>query len=214
MARWLSDQDEERERRLLASQPESAEELTDFLERLKTRVIETVMNDERVSERLSGVRYEVIAVDYRDDKPEEGAPASRAAHVGIYDYDRDVLVIAAFNLYSGAIFELYEREGAAPPITPTEFEYARELLSNSPGIGEALGREGSDAVAFPTPSYAFDATPRRARHRGCTLYVTAHEGEVLAATIDLSAMEVVPDEELPDILRPAHASSARPERQA
>jgi hypothetical protein len=60
-------------------------------------------------------------------------------------------------------------------------------------------------VAFPTPSYAFDATPRRARHRGCTLYVTAHEGEVLAATIDLSAMEVVPDEELPDILRPAHA---------
>lgn len=208
MAQWLSDREEEDERRLLASQPESSGELTEFLERLEARVIEAVMQDEQVRERLSGIRHEVLAVDYREDKPEEGESASRAAEVGIYDYDRDVLVVAAFDLYSGEVFELYEREGAAPPIAPAEFEHAAELVGELPSIGEALRREDADTVAFPTPSYAFYANPERARHRGCTLYVTAREGEVLAATVDLSAMEVVPDDELPDILRPDRASAS------
>ena len=208
MAQWLSDREEAHERRLLASQPESSGELTEFLERLEARVTEAVMKDEQVGERLSGVRHEVLAVDYREDKPEEGGSPSRAAEVGIYDYDRDVLVVAAFDLYSGAVFELYEREGAAPPIAPAEFESARELLGDVPAIGEALRSENADAVAFPTPSYGFDANPRRARHRGCTLYVTARSGEIVGATVDLSAMEVVPDDELPDILRPDRTSAS------
>jgi hypothetical protein len=206
MARWFSDQDEAQEQRLLAAQPESSGELSEFLGRLGSRVTEAVMNDDRVRERLSGVRHEILAVDYREEKPEEGWSSSRAAQVGIYDYDRDVLVVAAFDLHSGAVSELDEREGAAPPIASAEFDRARELVGDVPGIGEALRREDSDAVAFPTPSYAFDANPRRARHRGCTLYATAGSGEVVAATVDLSAMEVVPDDELPDILRPDRTS--------
>jgi hypothetical protein len=117
-------------------------------------------------------------------------------------------VVAAFDLYSGEVFELYERKGAAPPIVPAEFENARDLAGEHPAIGEALRRENADAVAFPTPSYAFDANPRRANHRGCTLYVTARTGEVLAATVDLSAMEVVPNDEIPDILRPDRTSAS------
>jgi hypothetical protein len=206
VARWLSDEDEAQERRLLAGQPATSGELTEFLERLKARVNEAVGNDERVRGRLDGVRYEVLAVDYREEKPEEGRPSSRAAQVGIYDYDRDVLVVAVFDLYSGAVSDVYDREGAAPPIAPAEVDQARELVSDVPGIGEALRRDGSDAVAFPTPSYAFDANPRRARHRGCTFYATGGDGEVRAVTVDLSAMEVVPDDELPDILRPDRAS--------
>lgn len=208
MARWLSEEEEAHERHLLASQPESSGELTEFLERLKARLIEAAMNDQQVGQRLSGVRHEVLAVDYREDKPEEGGSASRAAEVAIYDYDRDVLVVAAFDLYSGEVVELDERKGAASPITPAEFENARELAGEHPATGEALRRENADAVAFPTPSYAFDASPRRAGHRGCTLYVTARTGEVLAATVDLSAMEVVPDGELPDILRPDRTSAS------
>jgi len=201
VARWLNEREEALEQRLLASQPESSGELTEFLGRLEARVTEAVMTDERVRERLSGVRHEVITVDYREDKPEEGRPASRATEVGIYDYDRNVLVVAAFDLYEGAVFEIFERT-AAPPISSAEFEQARELVAEVPGVGEALRAEDSDAVAFPTPSYAFDANPRRAEHRGCTVYVTSPRGEVMAATVDLSAMEVVPDDELPDVLRP------------
>jgi hypothetical protein len=211
MARWLSDREEAQERRLLASQPESSGELTEFLAGLQARVIEAVMEDAGVRERLGRVRHEVLAVDYREDKPSDTEPASRAAEVAIYDYDHDVLVVAAFDLYTGTVFERYEREGAAPPITPGEFAQARELASELPAIGEALRRDSADAVAFPTPSYAFDANPRRTRHRGCTIYVTAWTGEVLAATVDLSAMDVVPDDELADILRPdrLRASDAR-----
>src|SRR5262245_34457071 len=116
MARWLNEREEALEQRLLAAQPESSGELTEFLERLEARVTEAVMTDERVRERLRGVRHETLAVDYRADKPEEGRPASRAAEVGIYDYDRDVLVVAAFDLYEGAVFEIFERPGA-PPIS-------------------------------------------------------------------------------------------------
>ena len=206
MARWLSEEDEAQERRLLAGQPATSGELTAFLERLKARVSEAALNDERVRGRLGGVRYEVLAVDYREEKPAEGRPFSRTAQVGIYDYDRDVLVVAAFDLYSGAVSEVYDREGAAPPIAAVEVDQARALVNDVPGMREALRREGSDAVAFPTPSYAFDANPRRARHRGCTFYATGGDGEVRATTVDLSAMEVVPDDELPDVLRPDRAS--------
>jgi hypothetical protein len=206
MARWLSEEDEAQERRLLGGQPASSGELNEFLERLKARVSEAVMSDERVRGRLGGERHEVLAVDYREEKPAEGRPFSRTAQVGIYDYDRDVLVVAAFDLYSGAVSEVYDREGAAPPIAAVEVDQARALVNDVPDIREALRREGSDAVAFPTPSYAFDANPRRARHRGCTFYATGGDGEVRATTVDLSAMEVVPDDELPDVLRPDRAS--------
>jgi hypothetical protein len=206
MARWLSEEDEAQERRLLGGQPASSGELNEFLERLKARVSEAVMSDERVRGRLGGERHEVLAVDYREEKPAEGRPFSRTAQVGIYDYDRDVLVVAAFDLYSGAVSEVYDREGAAPPIAAVEVDQARALVNDVPGMREALRREGSDAVAFPTPSYAFDANPRRARHRGCTFYATGGDGEVRATTVDLSAMDVVPDDELPDVLRPDRAS--------
>jgi len=206
MARWLSEEDEAQERRLLGGQPASSGELNEFLERLKARVSEAVMSDERVRGRLGGERQEVLAVDYREEKPAEGRPFSRTAQVGIYDYDRDVLVVAAFDLYSGAVSEVYDREGAAPPIAAVEVDQARALVNDVPGMREALRREGSDAVAFPTPSYAFDANPRRARHRGCTFYATGGDGEVRATTVDLSAMDVVPDDELPDVLRPDRAS--------
>jgi hypothetical protein len=112
-AQWLSDRDEAEERRLLAAQPESSGELTQFLARLEARVTEAVLADERVRERLSGIRHEVLTVDYREDKPEEGQPATRAAEVGVYDYDRNVLVVAAFDLYEGVVFELFERRSQA-----------------------------------------------------------------------------------------------------
>jgi len=141
MVRWLNERDEAQERRLLASQPESSGELAEFLARLEARVTEAVMADERVRERLGGIRHEVLAVDYREDKPEEGGARSRGAEVGIYDYDRDVLVVAAFDLYSGEVFEIFERVRAAPPVAPAEFERARELVAEVPGVGEAIRAE-------------------------------------------------------------------------
>src|SRR3954469_4465110 len=131
MVRWLNERDEAQERRLLASQPESSGELAEFLARLEARVTEAVMADERVRERLGGIRHEVLTVDYREDKPEEGQPATRAAEVGVYDYDGNVLVVAAFDLCGGAVFELFDR-GAPPPISAAEFEQVKELVADVP----------------------------------------------------------------------------------
>ena len=204
MAAPLSKRDEARALRLAGSQPESSTDFASLLDEVRARVIDAALADHQVRARLDGVRYEILAVDYREDKPAEQGSVVRAGEVAMYDYDRDVLVVAAVDLRSGSLLELFEREGAAPPITAAELAIAVELVTQRGPFREALARHPERVAAFPTPSYAFDANPRRARHRGCTVYASGPRGESIAATVDLTARELVPDTELPDVLRSDH----------
>lgn len=201
VAPLLGPEEEAHVLRLARSQPESAGELTAFAERLRERVVDAALADGRVRERLARSRYRVIAADYREDKAPEGEPVPRLAEVGAYDYDRDGLVVAVVDLRAGAVLEVFEREGAAPPISPEELEEARELASRAPGVQEVLSAPGAQVVAFPTPSYAFEARRGAERHRGCALYLGGPDTREIGVVVDLSARELVPDEELPEILR-------------
>ncbi len=202
MPTLLSRREEAQALQLVASQPKSGAKLKKLLELIKSRVVNAVLTEDRVKERLATVRHRVLAVDYREDKPDRDRKPFRMAEVAIYDYDRDVLVVAAVDLRTGSLVELYEREGVAPPITNDELDGARRLVSaERPELRTALRRKGAPVVAFPTPSYAFDAYPDRRRHRGCTVYVGEGRNRSRAVTVDLSAGRVVPDHELPEILR-------------
>jgi hypothetical protein len=210
MTTLLSRQEEVQALRLAASQPESGRKLRKLLGEISTRVVEAVLREDRVRQRLAEVRHRVLAVDYREDKPDSDQKPTRMAEVAIYDYDRDVLVIAAVDLRAGSLVDLYEREGIAPPITSEELDDARRIVvAERPEFRAALHRKKASLVAFPTPSYAFEAYPDRRRHRGCMLYFVQGRNRERSVTVDLSAGRVVPDEELPEILRSGSAVRSR-----
>jgi hypothetical protein len=202
MATLLSRAEEVQALRLARSQPESGVKLRRLIEQIKTRVIAAVLAEPRVQQRLAGIRSRVLAVDYREDKPAGDGRPARMAEVAIYDYDRDVLVAVAVDLRSGALVDVHEREGVAPPISDEErAEACRLVAAEIPSLRAALGRKNASVVAFPTPSYAFASHPERRRHRGCMLYVAVGRGQTRALIVDLSAGRIVPDQELPEILR-------------
>jgi hypothetical protein len=197
VAALVTSEEEESLTRLLESQPESTGELNELLERIKDRVAEATLQEESVRERLARNRRRVLAVDWRDDKPNGEEPDRRLAEVAIYDYDRDVLMIAVVDLHEGSVRELFDRERASPPITAEELAEAREVA----GPASSWPEDDANIVAFPAPRYAFEPRSERQRHRICTLYRAAGEEDVYSITVDLSAREVVPEHELPDILR-------------
>jgi hypothetical protein len=204
MAALISDAEEALFARLAASQPESERELYELQERINARLLETALQEVRVRERLARVRQRVLAVDWREDKPNDNGPPTRLADVAVYDYDNDVLVVAAVDLREGTVTELVEREGAAPPISEEELAEAREIA----GQAGSWPEDDATTVAFPVPRYAFESQPERQRHRGCTLYRDSGGERDLSITVDLSAREVVPDHELPDVLRSGGGTAA------
>jgi hypothetical protein len=198
----------ERERvealRLARSQPESLPEFNRLVARLKAKVTEIALADGRVRERLATVRHRVLAVDYREEKAPNG-DLVRLGDVAVYDYDRDALLIVTVDGQTSEVVRVREAVGA-PPITDDERAEALDLVARHSESAGAFTRSGSEVVAFPTPSYAFDAEPKRYGHRGCTLYVASEHDAVAAVTVDLSAREIVPNERLPEVL---HSRRAR-----
>jgi hypothetical protein len=210
MPTLLSRQEEVQALRLAGSQPESGAKLRKLVEQITSRVVTAVLAEAQVRQRIAGVRYRVLAVDYREDKPARDGKPARMAEVAIYDYDHDVLVVAAVDLRTSLLVDLYEREGIAPPITAEEQDDARRLVAAEiPALRAALQRKNASVVAFPIPSYAFESYPDRRRHRGCTLYIAVGRGQARAVTVDLSAGRIVPEQELPEILRSRGAGRSR-----
>ena len=194
----LTRKEEADESHLASSQPESAGKYAEFLETLRAKVLKVALANEQVQKRLAGVRHRLLGIDFHQEKHPAGK--MRLAAVGFYDYDRDSLVVASINLHDSSLVGLDDHPGAAPPISDEELKEARQLAANAPGVGEALGTSTA-VVAFPAPSYTFAPNSRRAGHRGCLLYVSAGRSGTLLTTLDLSAREVVPDDQLSEDFR-------------
>ena len=189
----LTRTEEAEESHLASSQPESAGKYATFLETLRGRVLKTALANKQVQKRLAGVRHRLLAIDFHQEK--HAAGMIRLAAVGFYDYDRDTLVVASINLHDSSLAGLDDHPGAAPPISGEELTEARQIAATAPGAGEALGA-GAAVVAFPAPSYTFAPNSPRVGHRGCLLYVSEEKAGTSLVTVDLSAREVVPGQDL------------------
>src|SRR5262249_24362989 len=145
--------------RLARSQPESLPEFNQLVARIKAKVTEIALADGPVRERLAAVRHRVLAVEYREEKAPNG-DLVRLGDVAVYDYDRDALLILTVDAQTGEVVSVREAVGA-PPITDDERAEALDLVARHSESAGAFTRSGSEVVAFPTPSYAFDAEPKR-----------------------------------------------------
>jgi len=192
--RLLSDREEAHALRLARSQPESAQELQELIERVRAAAVEVVLNDPRVQQRVADTRYGVVGADLRDDKPEgEGAPSLRLAEVGLYDYDRDALVVAVIDLRAGTVVGLEERAGVQPPLSAEEVAEAQRMVLQDPQFQSAAQHPDLQAVAFPARA-GFSEGHQRYGHRVVTLTLWTGEeppSKVAEAAVDLSRRELV-----------------------
>jgi Cu2+-containing amine oxidase len=192
--RLLSDREEAQALRLARSQPESAQELQQLIERVRAAAVEVVLNDPRVQQRLADTRYGVVGADLREDKPEgEATPSLRLAEVGLYDYDHDMLVVAVTDLRAGTVVDLEERAGVQPPLSTEELAEAQRIVLQDPQFQSATEHPHLQAVTFPARA-AFSQGHQRYGHRVATVTLWTGEeppSKVAEAAVDLSQRELV-----------------------
>jgi hypothetical protein len=104
--------------------------------------------------------------------------------------------VATVDLSSGALIDLTERHGVHPPIAPEEIQAATALASRDSRLAPLLPRAAMNLSALPTPGFSPDHP--RAGHRLVTLYLQPElgRGERTEVTVDLSAQDIVPAQEL------------------
>lgn len=193
--RLLSDREERLALRLARSQPESAPEFQELIERIRSAVIDAVVNHQQGSERLAGARFGVVGADLREDKVEGGNETGlRLGEVGLYDYDNDVLIVAVTDLRTGEVARLEERASVQPPLTAEELTEAKRIVLEDPEFRSLAQQPNLQLVAFPARA-AFSDGHQRYRHRVFTVSLWTGQGQpskVAEAAVDLSRRELVP----------------------
>jgi hypothetical protein len=101
---------------------------------VQANAIDFALEQPRVKQYLEGHRHAVVGGDLR---PVRGEPRTkfppRIGEVGIYDYDRNVLMIAVVDLRKRALLDLEERRGIQPPLSKSELDEAKAIvLASSP----------------------------------------------------------------------------------
>lgn len=194
----LSAQEERYVLRLAANQPKSARQLQALFERIQKRTIEVVLADPGVTERLKGARFRVLAADLHDEKSaNETRLAPRLAEVGIYNYDRNVLVVPVVDLRRGSVVRVEQRQAIQPPATPEELEEATEIVLSAPRY-QALKKRALQVVANPARA-TFSRSHPWYGHRCFTLYFWTkgrQPKKAAEAVVDLSTRSLLPQEAL------------------
>ncbi len=180
---------------LAQRQPKSARALRELIEKVKARVIESVLKDPQVRKRLAGTRYRVVGADMREEKPSgKTKTARRLGEVGVYDYNRDVLLVPIVDLRSGQVVTIEERRGIQPPLTAEELEDAKKIVLSDPAFRFLARHRELAVVAFPARP-AFAESHPAFGHRCFALYFWTRGKQLkrlAAAMVDLSARQVVP----------------------
>jgi len=192
---FLSEREELRGIALAARLPGSAEKLQHLIEKVKARTIQAVVKDPKVEERLQGRRFAVVGAEIREEKPSGAAAlAPRLAEVGIYDYDRNVLVIAVVDVRAGAVVDIEERSGIQPALTKDEEQDGRKIVLSNPQFQSLKKRPRLELVTLPA-RVAFSESHPCYRHRCFEFYFwsTGKQPQKVAQMIvDLSTRQVVP----------------------
>lgn len=198
----LSERDEARALRMMQNQPASAVDLQALLAKVAARAVQAVAKDPKVTKRLEGARSRVVGsdlsvsgTDLKGEKPAAGKKtASPVAEVGIYDYDRNVLVVTTVDLRRGTVAGIEERSGIQPLLTAEELAEAKQIVLSDPKFQSLKKRSGLEVVAFPARA-AFDPSHPAYGHRCFSLYFWTSGRQpkrVAEAVVDLSAQQLYP----------------------
>lgn len=175
----------------LARRPKSAAALQNLFDKVKARATEVVLNDPKVKARLQGTRYRVMGGELRVEKPPDGRTmAGRVAQGGIYDYDRNVLVVAVVDLRAGRVLGIEEWPDVQPPITPEELEEAKQIVFSDKQYA-SLKKSRPEVAAFPSRAITMPDHPGYG-HRCFTLYFWSRGKRIGHAVVDLSMQRLVP----------------------
>jgi hypothetical protein len=196
--KFLTRQDELRGMRLARQrEPEAAPRLRKLIETIKARAIPEVLKDAGLAGRLGGRRTRVLGADLKLHRPPRGEPvAPRLGKLSVYDYDRNVLLVATVDLREGGVLRIDERKGIQPPLTPEEVEEAKNLVLSDRRF-QALKRHPNLEVVATHARAAFDADGPFHGHRCFTLYFWAggkKPRRIAEADVDLSTGQLLPED--------------------
>lgn len=180
---------------LARKQPESARELRVWIDRRKPEVIRLALADRRIANRFKQIRHRVLDAELYFEEAPRGQEEVVFADVGIYDYDRDVLVVAVVDLRRGTAVATQEHSRKQPPLTAEEREEARDIVLANPAFTSLKRYRNLEVTAFPARAAFFEGHPSYG-HRCFRLYfwtIGARSRRVAAATVDLSARRLIED---------------------
>jgi hypothetical protein len=177
--------------------PKAAPQLRKLIETVKARAIPEVLKDADLAGRLRGRRTRVLGADLKFGRPPSGEQiAPRLGELAVYDYDRNVLLIATTDLREGRVLRIDERTGIQPPLIPEEVEQAKKLVLSDRKF-QALKKHSSlEVVTFPA-RVTFDRDSPLHGHRCFTLYFWTggkQPRRVAEADVDLSTGQLLPAE--------------------
>jgi hypothetical protein len=197
--KFLTKQEELRGIRLARqSEPEAAPQLREMIESVKARTVPEVLKDAGLARRLKGRRTRVVGSGVKLERPAKGEPITpRLGELAVYDYDRNVLLVATVDLREGGILKIDERRGIQPPLTPEEIEEAKKLVLSDRRF-QALKKHSSLEVVASPSCLAFDEGSPFHGHRCFTLYFWTggkQPRRVAGVGVDLSTQQLFSEDE-------------------
>lgn len=206
--------------RLLEATGGPSKRYLDLWKRMRARTIAFVLDQPEVRQRVRGTHHAVVGASLRLVRPgPRGQLPRRIAEVGIYDYDRNVLVVHVVDLRRGRLVETEEHRGIQPPITDAELEEARRLVVAHDRYRN-LGRTGKLAINAFQARVSFLPDHPAHGHRVFTLVFWSagkNPKRLGSAVVDLSDRRVLEEDADDDrvietMARHAASEGAREER--
>jgi hypothetical protein len=199
----LSAKEESKVRRL-AQEPRKAASLIKLLDKIGRLAIETALRNKQVSDRLSGTRHEVVGIDLPVFAPatavkrgtDDEKQTSPMAEIGVYDYDRNMLVVPIVDLRAGTVTKIDERHGLQPPLTRREIAEATRIVfadTRNPALKQSARLQ---VASFPVRATFMEGHPYYGRRCFVLYFWTGGDRprKVGHAVVDLSARQMVPVE--------------------
>ena len=138
------------------------EEFGRLIDSVRQRIISFVAESAQLRNIVGDNRYRVLGADFRVDDADlkkRGTLPAGTAVVGIYDYDRDVLLSVVVNLRRGDLIKVEEHPGVQPPPSLEEEQDAAALALNDYEFARRTRGKRLETVVLPAREASAEEHP-------------------------------------------------------